>query len=237
MFVPFCSEGVIARAISTGLLSIETVNLREYSNDERRTVDSHPFGGGDGMVLRPDVVGSALDAVCGPESFVVHVSPSGKVFDNDWAKRLALLPHVVFLCGRYAGFDERIIERYVNVSLSVGDFVLSGGELPTLCMMDATARFLPGVLGNETSAASDSFENGLLEAPQFTKPVTYQGMTVPEILFSGDHKRIATHHRREQLRKTARNRPDLINRVWDSLSRSERAYVEKIWRHADSTPK
>ncbi len=231
MFEVLRKEGVIARGIEKKSLSLETVFLRDFAPGVRRNVDEHPVGGGDGMVLRPDVVASALQSVLSPESFVVHLSPTGKVFDAHAARELAQKKHVVLLCGRYAGFDFRTVRRYVHAEYSIGDFVLSGGELPAMCVVDAVARFVPGVLGNAESALRDSFEDGLLEAPVYTKPLEFEGDSVPEVLLSGDHSKIAAYRRQEQLRVTARNRPDLIHRMWDSLSRSERALAERVWKN------
>jgi tRNA (guanine37-N1)-methyltransferase len=231
MFSLIREEGVVARALEKGRLSLETIFLRDFAQGARRNVDEHPVGGGDGMVLRPDVAAAALESVLQPASYVIHVTPSGKVFNNKIARDLASREHLVLLCGRYAGFDSRLVSRYVHAELSLGDFVLSGGELPALCMIDAVARFIPGVLGNVTSAERDSFEDGLLEAPVYTKPLEWEGMAVPEVLQSGDHKRVEDYRRREQLKLTARNRPDLVQLHWDSLTRSERTLVEKIWKH------
>ena len=223
-------DGVFARGLEKGLLSLDTVFLRSFSSNARRDVDDAPVGGGDGMVLSPEVCARALDSVVTAASRVVHVSPAGKQFCAKTARRLAEESHIVFLCGRYAGFDSRFVEARAHEHLSVGDFVLSGGELPAQCMMDAIARFVPGVLGNAESAGCDSFEDGLLEAPQFTKPLEWQGRLVPGVLMSGDHARIASWRRKEQIRQTARLRPDIVHRLWDSLSRAERALAEKVWK-------
>ncbi len=231
MFEVFRNEGVIARGIEKKFLALDTIFLRDFAPEPRRNVDEHPVGGGDGMVLRPDVVSRALGSTLTPEAYVVHLSPTGKVFDAHAARSLASKKHIVLLCGRYAGFDFRTVRRYVHAEYSIGDFVLSGGELPAMCLIDAVARFVPGVLGNSESAQADSFEDGLLEAPVYTKPLEFEGDAVPNVLLSGDHKKIAAYLRQEQLRLTARNRSDLILRVWDSLSRSERALVERVWKN------
>jgi tRNA (guanine37-N1)-methyltransferase len=231
MFTPLIEEGVFARGIKQHLLSFDTVNPRDFANDTRRTVDGHPVGGGDGMVLLPDVCTRTLDSVCGASTKVVHVSPGGKVFDNQWAKRLATeTEHLVFLCGRYAGFDERFVSSRAHYELSVGDFVLSGGEPAAICMMDSIARFVPGVLGNSVSAVADSFEDGLLEAPQYSHPVEFAGQKVPDVLLSGNHADIARYRRREQLKRTALQRPDLLLKMWDSLTRTEQKWIESFWR-------
>jgi tRNA (guanine37-N1)-methyltransferase len=231
MFEAIRNEGVISRGIEKNHLELQTVFLRDFADGPRRNVDEHPVGGGDGMVLRPDVVVKAIRSVLTPESHVVHLSPTGKVFCAKAARELAQKSHIVLLCGRYAGFDFRTVRRYVHAEYSVGDFVLSGGELPAMCLVDAVSRFVPGVLGNAESSLCDSFEDGLLEAPLYTKPLVFEGDAVPEILMSGDHAKIAAYKRHEQVRITAKNRPDLIHKLWDSLSRSERALAERVWKN------
>ena len=231
MFEVLKNEGVVARACAQNLLEINTVQLREFSGDERRSVDDHPIGGGDGMVLRANVACDALRSVLNPESTLVHLTPAGKVFNNSMAKELAQKKHVVLLCGRYAGYDARVFEKYPALHVSLGDFVLSGGELPAICMIDTIARFIPGVLGNAKSAGHDSFEDGLLEAPAYTKPLQFENWAVPEIMLSGDHKKTDAFKRRAQIVLTAQKRPDLLMRYWDELSRSEKALAEKIWKH------
>lgn len=232
MFEAIRNEGVVARGIKDGLLEIETVFLRDFSLDERRNVDERPIGGGDGMVLRADVSEAALKSVLTPESYVVHLTPAAKVFDRDTARILALKPHIIFMCGRYAGFDERVLDKYVHLHLSIGDFVLSGGELACMCIMDSVARFVPGILGNQESAVHDSFEDGLLEGPSYTKPLEFHNAKVPEVLLSGDHKKISAYRREQSIRRTAERRPDLILKVWDKLSKSERVLAEKSFKNA-----
>jgi len=229
-FEPLRADGVFSRALARGLVSLDTVFLRDFSATARRDVDDHPVGGGDGMVLSPEVCERALASVRGADAWVVHVTPAGKQFTNAAARRLAQKSHVIFLCGRYAGFDARFVEANADEHLSVGDFVLSGGELPAQCMMDAAARFLPGVLGNADSASHDSFEDGLLEAPQYTKPMVWNGVSVPDVLTSGDHAKIASWRRRAQLSLTARMRPDILVRLWDALTRAEKAFAERVWK-------
>ncbi|MEY2987120.1 MAG: tRNA ((1)-)-methyltransferase, partial [Pseudomonadota bacterium] len=178
-----------------------------------------------------EVCSAALETVITPESVVIHVSPGGKVFNNSWARQFAQnSQHLVFLCGRYAGFDHRFVEKYAHHELSVGDFVLSGGEVASICMMDSIARFVPGVLGNAESSACDSFEDGLLEAPAYTLPMNFQGVKVPDVFFSGHHAEIAKHRRREQIKRTAAMRPDLIQLHWDKLSRSEQRLAESVFK-------
>ncbi|BBH52101.1 tRNA (guanosine(37)-N1)-methyltransferase TrmD [Fluviispira sanaruensis] len=230
MFETIKSEGVIAKAIKKNIIQLETVYLRDFADNIRKNVDDKPIGGGDGMVLRPDITEKAILSVKTDATFIINLTPSGKVFNNSIAKNIAKKSHVLLLCGRYAGYDARVIAKHAHLNLSIGDFVLSGGELPAMCFIDTVARFVPGVLGNQLSAELDSFENGLLEAPQYTHPENFSGMKAPDILFSGNHKKISDFTRKEQLKITAQNRPDLILEHWDSLSRQEKVLVEKIWK-------
>lgn len=210
MFGILLQAGVISRAIKHELIKITPIQLRDYAFDARKIVDGHPAGGGDGMVIRADVTQRAICANKKENSYVVHLSPAGVKFDNKIAKELAQKSHIILLCGRYAGFDERVVEKYADLHLSLGDFVLSGGELPALCVIDAVSRFVPGVLGNEQSAIQDSFEDGLLEAPQYTKPICFEDMEIPSVLLEGNHAKIKEYRYQEQVRKTKKYRPDLL---------------------------
>ena len=223
-------EGVFARAVSKGLVDFVTHDLRDYSERSDRRVDDRPFGGGAGMVIRADVTASAVAAVKQPKSKVIFVTPTGRVFDNSLARSLSAEQHIVFVAGRYEGFDERVVELEADLQVSLGDFVLSGGDPAVLAMVDAIARFVPGVLGNPDSAQGESFEDGLLEEPVYTRPEVFGGVAVPPVLLSGDHSRIAAFRRRERLRRTASRRPDLLLAVWDMLTRSEQSFVNKIWK-------
>jgi tRNA (guanine37-N1)-methyltransferase len=231
MFHTIKEEGVISRAIKNGIINIDTVYLRDFSDHPRKNVDGSPVSGGDGMIIRPDIAERALLSVKTEESYVINLTPSGKTFDSQIAKTLAQKKHLIFICGRYGGYDYRFSEKYSDIHISIGDFVVSGGELPAMCAIDSVARFVPGVLGNSQSATSDSFEDGLLEAPQYTHPETFQGTKIPPILFSGNHKKITEYNRKEQLKITAKYRPDLILLLWDSLNKQERALVQKIWKN------
>ena len=179
MFETIKKEGVIARAIKNNLIQLDTIFLRDFADNSRKNVDNHPIGGGDGMVLRADIAEKAILSVANENSFIVNLTPSGKVFNSKIAKKLSQKKHLILLCGRYAGFDQRLIEKYAHINLSIGDFVLSGGELPSLCLIDSISRFVPGVLGNQESALNDSFEDGLLEAPQYTHPEDFHGQEIP----------------------------------------------------------
>ena len=230
-FAPFLEEGVVARGLQQGLLGFRTVSLRDFAPLPRRAVDDRPIGGGDGMVLCPKVTAAAIESCLTPQSTVVHLTPKGQVFNQSMAEKLSQKKELIFLCGRYAGFDDRVVQKYAHIELSVGDFVLSGGEPAALVVMDAVFRLVPGVLGNKVSAGADSFSEGLLEAPAYTQPVDWEGRLVPAVYLSGNHKNVAAFRRKEQLRVTALNRPDLIMLVWENLTASERTFVQRIWKH------
>jgi tRNA (guanine37-N1)-methyltransferase len=209
----YCSQGVIGRARSRGLLSLNTVDLRDYANDVHRSVDDAPFGGGAGMLMRPEPVFRALDEVVLARP-LIFVSPHGTPFTQAKARELASLPDgFSVLCGRYEGIDARVEDELVDEVISVGDFVLTGGELAALCVIDSTVRLVPEVLGNQESTRSESFENGLLEYPQYTRPAIFRELEVPAILLSGHHAEIDRWKRRESVLRTARLRPELLRSV------------------------
>jgi len=206
------AAGILGRAIESGLLDVKVRDLRDYTTDRHRVVDDVPYGGGPGMVLKPDPIFRALDAIeaeRGAPLTVVLTSPQGKCFTQAEAQRLSTRPHVVMLCGRYEGFDDRIRQR-VTEELSIGDYVLTGGELPALVILDAVARFVPGVVGDEQSVAEDSFSRGLLDFPQFTRPAEIDDLRVPDVLLSGNHAEIRKWRKRAALSRTLERRPDLL---------------------------
>lgn len=210
-------ESLLGRAVDDGVLDLEIHDLRQWATDRHRTVDDTPYGGGAGMLMRPDVWGRALDAVAGRYTTLVIPTPAGVPFTQAGAVELAGQEHLVFACGRYEGIDQRVADdaarRMPVLELSIGDYVLAGGEAAVLVMIEAIARLRPGVLGNIESAVTDSFGAGLaglLEHPGYTRPADYRGLAVPEILLSGHHARIDRWRRDESLRRTARRRPDLI---------------------------
>ena len=206
-------EGIVARAIAKGLLDVVVHDLRDFTTDRHRVVDDMPFGGGPGMVLKPEPLFRAVDAIrerAGQPDAVVLTSPDGKRFTHADAERLSALGHVVILCGRYEGVDERVRLGLVTEELSIGDYVVSGGELPALVITDAVARFVPGVVGDESSVARDTFARGLLDFAQYTRPAEFRGLAVPPVLLSGHHAEIDRWRRREALRRTIERRPDLI---------------------------
>jgi tRNA (guanine37-N1)-methyltransferase len=213
MFAGPLAESMLRVAQDRGAVTIRMVDLRDYTESRHRVADDYPFGGGGGMVLKPEPLFAAVEALRGPDSRVVLLCPQGPTFGQATAARLARVGHLVLLCGHYEGVDERVRERLVDEELSIGDYVLTGGELPALVVMDAVVRLLPGVLGDPAGAAKDSFAAGRLDYPQYTRPAEFRGFAVPEVLLSGDHGRIARWRRREALRRTLARRPDLLATV------------------------
>jgi tRNA (guanine37-N1)-methyltransferase len=207
------AAGIVGRAIAGGLLDVKVRDLRDFTTDKHRIVDDMPYGGGPGMVLKPDPIFRAIDAIGAERAHrprVVLMSPQGTRFTQAEAQRLSGFDHVVLLCGRYEGFDERVLER-VDEELSIGDYVLTGGELPALVVLDAVARFVPGVVGDDESVAADSFSRGLLDFPQFTRPPEIGDLKVPDVLLSGNHAAIRRWRKREALTRTLERRPDLLD--------------------------
>lgn len=207
--------GVTGRAVRDGRLELSAVNPRDFTTDRHRSVDERPYGGGPGMLMRPEPLAAAIDAGrrrVGGQATVVYLSPQGRRFDDRRARELATQSALVLLAGRYEGVDERLIEVCVDEELSIGDYVLSGGELAALVVIDALARWLPGVLGHTDSAAQDSFAEGLLDCPHYTRPEEYAGRKVPAVLLSGDHAAIARWRTQQALGRTAQRRPDLLAR-------------------------
>ncbi len=210
-------EGIVARAIARGLLDVRVHDLRDFTTDRHRVVDDMPFGGGPGMVLKPEPLFAAVDRIReerGVPSAVILTSPDGERLTHGVAARLSALDHLVVLCGRYEGVDERVREHLATETISIGDYVLSGGELPALVIVDAVARLIPGVVGDEASVAGDTFaRDGLLDFPQYTRPAEFRGMTVPPVLLSGHHAEIEKWRRAQAIERTRRHRPDLLRRA------------------------
>jgi tRNA (guanine37-N1)-methyltransferase len=210
MFAGPLAESMLRVAQDRGAVTIRLIDLRDYTQSRHRVADDYPFGGGGGMVLKPEPLFAAVDALRGPASRVVLLCPQGPTFGQATAARLAGVAHLVLLCGHYEGVDERVREHLVDEELSIGDYVLTGGELPALVVLDAVVRLLPGVLGDPAGPAKDSFAGGRLDYPQYTRPAEFRGFAVPEVLLSGDHQQIARWRRREALRRTLARRPDLL---------------------------
>jgi tRNA (guanine37-N1)-methyltransferase len=203
-------ESLLGKAIEDGIVDVRVHDIREHATDRHRTADDAGFGGGPGMVMKPEPVFEAVDALGPGPDRIVLMSPAGRRFDRHVARELAAEPWLVLICGRYEGVDERIVEGLPAEELSIGDYVLSGGEAAAFVVVEAVTRLLPGVIGNAESLGAESFEDGLLDHPQYTRPREYRGMSVPEVLLSGDHGRIARWRRSAALEKTRRNRPDLL---------------------------
>jgi tRNA (guanine37-N1)-methyltransferase len=207
------AAGILGRAIGGGVIDFKVRDLRDFTTDRHRVVDDEPYGGGPGMVLKPEPIFRALDSIeaaRGGPLTVIMTSPQGTRFTQDEARRLSGVAHIVLLCGRYEGFDDRVRER-VTEELSIGDYVLTGGELPALVVLDAVARLVPGVVGDEQSVAEDSFSRGLLDFPQYTRPAEFEALRVPEVLLSGNHAEIRRWRKREALSRTLSRRPDLLD--------------------------
>ena len=214
MFVSPFGDSIIQRAREAGLLDIHVHDLRDYSLNKHRKVDDSPFGGGVGMVMNVEPIARAITAVKKevPETRTILLSPGGRPFDQEKAWELSSLPSLTLICGRYEGIDERIRLHYVDEEISIGDYVLTGGELPAMVLVEAISRLLPGVLGDPESVVEESFHDDLLEYPQYTRPRDYEGLKVPEILVSGDPKKIRDWQKAEALKKTAQVRPDLLEK-------------------------
>jgi tRNA (guanine37-N1)-methyltransferase len=227
MFSGVFSGGVVKRALDRGLVRIVVHDLRDFTQDKHRQVDDRPFGGLEGMVLKPEPIFRAVEAVRedGGDR-VCLLTPQGRPLDARLARELAAERQVVLICGRYEGVDERVAEHLADDEISIGDYVLSGGELAAAVVVDAAARFVPGVVGKEGSVRNDSFAGGLLDYPQYTRPREFRGMKVPAVLFSGDHAKIERWRRKKALEKTARRRPDLVG--VDRLTQEDRRLLEEI---------
>lgn len=217
---------IIGRALEKGLFSFNTINIRDFSKDKHKRVDDYPFGGGPGMVMKPEPIYDALMSVKSNNSFVIYLSPQGRLYNQEIAKDLANKKHLILICGHYEGIDNRIVENYVDMELSIGDYVLTGGEIPAMVVVDSIVRLLPGVLSSEESYMYESHYNGLLEYPQYTRPREFKGLKVPEILLSGDHEKISKWRKYQSLKNTYIKRPDLLEKT--KLTEEEIAMLEEI---------
>lgn len=227
MFSGPLTASILGKARESGLVSIDIWNIRDWALDKHRIVDDAPYGGGAGMVLKADVLVPAIEAVRdGSDAPVIYLSPQGRVFNQELAAQLAKLPRLILLSGHYEEIDERVRQHWVDFELSIGDYVLTGGELPAMVVVDAVARLLPGVLGDESSFQQDSFQDGLLDHPHYTRPAEFRGLSVPEVLLSGHHERIARYRLKEALRRTLERRPDLL--AEKDLSTEECRLLEEL---------
>ena len=228
------STSIIGRAVNKGLLSIEAVNIRDYAFNKHSSVDDYPYGGGAGMLMQAEPVYQcyrALEEKMNKKPRVVYLSPQGKTFNQTMAEEFAQEEELVFLCGHYEGIDERVLEEIVTDYVSIGDYVLTGGELPAMIMVDAISRLVPGVLHNDVSAEFESFQDNLQEYPQYSRPEMWHDKKVPEVLMSGHHANIEKWRREQSVIRTARNRPDLLEKA--ELTEKEREIAEKILANCD----
>lgn len=226
MFESALNFSLLKRAQKKSLIRINLVNIRDYTSDKHRTADDAPFGGGAGMVLKPEPIAKALLQVAGHGSRVVWLCPTGKVLTQNRVKELAKEKHLVLICGHYEGIDDRIREKYIDLEISIGDYVLTGGELPALVLIDAVCRLIPGVVKEKDSLVNDSFFNGLLDYPSYTRPEEFEGKFVPSVLTSGNHKKISEWQRKESLRKTLFERPDLL--AFTQLLKADQKLLEEV---------
>lgn len=227
------AHGVVGRAYERGLMSLDVVNPRDFASDAHRSVDDRPYGGGPGMVMTYGPTSKAIAAardVVSNDAPVVCLTPSGRVFDQPLARRFAAMPGLVLLAGRYEGIDERLIEGHVDIELSLGDFVLSGGEIAAMAVIDAVTRLLPGALGDAESAEQDSFMDGLLDYPHYTRPENVDGRAVPDVLLSGDHAAIARWRKKVALGRSYLRRPDLFEKL--TLDREQQRLLDEFLRES-----
>jgi len=235
VFPPYLESSILQRARQRGLIDVRVHNIRDWAADKHHVTDDEPYGGGGGMVMKVEPVFAAVESVLGPETRfrVILLTPQGRVFNQKVAMELAQHPRLALICGRYEGVDERIREHLVTDEISIGDYVLTGGELPALILIDAVSRLLPGVLGDPDGAADDSHATGLLEYPHYTRPPAFRGWKVPDILDSGNHAKIAQWRREQSLMRTMKRRPDLLESA--PLSETDRKVLKKIKEEGDSS--
>ncbi len=228
MFSSPFQESILAKAIEKGLIEVRTINIRDFALDKHRIVDDAPYGGGQGMVMKVEPIARAIEQVKSEDPSVrtIYLTPEGKPLNQEMARQLSSRSHLILLCGRYEGVDERVRELFVDEEISIGDYVLTGGELAAMVLIDAVSRLLPGVLGSDRSAEEDSFFGSLLEYPQYTRPASFRGHEVPEVLLSGNHQAISLWRRKEALRRTWMRRPDLLSKA--SLSEEDKKILEEI---------
>ncbi|WP_343249760.1 tRNA (guanosine(37)-N1)-methyltransferase TrmD [Diplocloster hominis] len=238
MIMQGIGTSITGRAMEAGLISVEAVNIRDYSDNKHCKVDDYPYGGGAGMVMYAEPVFQAYEALrekIGKKPRVLYMTPQGKVFRQEMAEELSKEEDLIFLCGHYEGIDERVLEEIVTDNVSIGDYVLTGGELPAMVMIDAVSRLVPGVLNNDASAEIESFHDNLLEYPQYSRPEEWRGKKVPEVLLSGHHANIEKWRREQSLLRTMQRRPDLLENA--NLTKQERILVDKWLREQETENK
>ena len=238
LFESVFRESIVGRAVEAGRVSIAIHNIRDYTSDKHHVTDDAPYGGGGGMVIKPEPIIAALEAIVGAELLarqkatgevevpIVLLTPAGRLFNQEIAREYERHGRVILICGRYEGVDERVSELAVTDEVSIGDYVLSGGEIPAMAIVEAVTRLVPGVLGDMRAMIEDSHASGLLEYPHYTRPAEYRGLSVPEVLVSGDHARVARWRREQALRRTLERRPDLLERA--QLSEADRRFLERL---------
>jgi tRNA (guanine37-N1)-methyltransferase len=233
MFSSPFQESILGKAIQKGLMDLRIINIRDFALDKHQVVDDSPYGGGQGMVMKVEPIARAIEWARSedPSSWTIYLTPQGRPFNQEKARDLSSRSHLVLLCGRYEGVDERVKEMFIDEEVSIGDYVLTGGELAAMVMIDAVSRLLPGVLGSDQSAEDDTFTNALLEYPQYTRPFDFRGSYVPEILLSGHHAAVSLWRRKEALRRTAVRRPDLLAKA--KLTREDEELLEGIRQGGD----
>lgn len=230
IFTHFEEWSIIGRIIDKGLVTIRKINIRDFSEDKHKRVDDYPYGGGPGMIMKPEPIYSAIKEVKSDNSKVIYLSPQGKVLNQQLVNRLSKEEHLILLCGHYEGIDNRIIENYVDLEISIGDYVLTGGEIPAMVLIESIIRLLPGALGKE-SYKEESHFNGLLEYPHYTRPRVFNGLSVPEILLSGNHQKIQEWRKYQSLKNTYLKRPDLLENI--QLTDEEMKILKKIKEEFD----
>lgn len=226
MVAPMLDSSILGRAQKNGILDIEIINIRDFADNKHHNTDDYPFGGGVGMLMMAQPIFSAFESIKTENSYSIYLSPQGDTFNSDMAKTFSSKEHLILLCGHYEGVDQRVIDNLIDQEVSIGDYVLTGGELAAVAVIDATSRFIDGVLGSNSSAENDSFSDGLLEAPQYTRPADFNGIKVPEVLLNGNHKEIAKWQREMQLKNTLKKRPDLLKTA--VLSENDKKILEKL---------
>ena len=233
---PYLEISILQRAIQNGLLEVHLHDIRSFTTDKHHITDDAPFGGGGGMVMKPEPIFTAVESVLGspPSCPVILLTPQGRTYTQQVAAELARYPHLALLCGRYEGIDERVREHLVTDEISIGDYVLTGGELPALILIDSITRLIPGVLGDPDGAQDDSFASGLLEYPHYTRPAEFRGWRVPGVLLSGNHAEIARWRRQQALLRTWKRRPDLLEKT--ELSDSDRRFLASLIKPENDTP-